>query len=394
MGGIDSGEYDRLARGLLAGEGLGLLQGYVRPPLYPLLVAGAYAAGGVGVLIGVQVLLSALVTVLVGELATRLAGDRRAGVAAAAAAAVYPWSFQWVGTIASENLFTPLALLAILAVLIASDSGRTERSLWAGVLFGIAALARNNILVLALPVAAWWAWRSRGALRPALFAVGLAVGLFPFALYQAAIGNGLVLGSSGGGLIFYAGNNPDAARFYGGELSDEEWRDLSRRSALGPAAYAFAGCAPDSDTVTCVEGVPLRDREAFWYGAAWRYVTTYPGEWALLEARKLLHYWRPWVDPRAYSTPVVLVSGLSFGALMVLAWIGMSRMRREGAGLVAAVAVGATIAGVVWLVQLRYRTALLDPVLLAAAGSALVMSVERILVRPSAAQPRTPPGLS
>ncbi len=375
MNGIDSGEYDRLARDLLAGQGLGLLQGYVRPPLYPLLVAGTYAIGGIALLIAIQVLLGSIATVLVGELASRLAGDRRAGIAAAAAA-IYPWSFQWVGTLASENLFTPLALLGFVAVISAADDPRRGRSVAAGVLFGMAALARNNILVLVGPIAIWWLWRSRQLLRPVLFGCGLAIGLLPFAVYEAAIGNGLVLGSSGGGLIFYSGNNPDAARLYGGDLSDQEWRDLSRRSALGPAAYELAGCAPDSDTVSCVSDVPSREREGFWYRAAWRYITTRPAEWALLEARKLAHYWRPWVDPRAYPAPVVLASGLSFGAIIVLAAIGTARMRRESAGFVAAVAVGATIASVVWLVQLRYRTALLDPVLIAAAGPALLWLIQ------------------
>lgn len=377
LNGIDSPEYDQLGRDLLAGHGLALYQGYVRPPLYPMLVAVSYALGGVAVLIAVQIVLGAVSAVLVGELSARLAGDRRAAVPAASAAAVYPWFFQWVGTVASENLFTPLAVAAFLGVIAAADRWGRWPALWAGVLFGVAALARNNIIVVAPVVAAWWLWRSRGLLRPYLFASGVVLGLLPFAIYEFAIGNGLVLGSSGGGLIFYAGNNPDVARFYGGDLSDDEWRDLSRKSALGPEAYVLAGCAPDDDTVSCVEGVPLRDRELFWYRAAWRYMTSRPAEWALLETRKLAHYWRPWVEPRAYSIAVVVLSGLSFTILLALAALGAAKMTRESAGFVAAVAIGATLASVVWSVQLRYRFALLDPVLLASAGPALAWLLAR-----------------
>ncbi len=298
--------------------------------------------------------------------------SRRGRVMAAALAAIYPWSFQFVGTIASENLFTPLALAALIGVVVAADDRRRTPALWAGVGFGLAALARNNLLVLAPPLALWWWWRAHGLIRPALFGLGIVLGLLPFAAYESAQGNGLVLGSSGGGLQFFVGNNPDAARFYAGDLSDAEWQTLSKRSLLGAEASELVGCHGDEPMACVAASVPPAEREAVWYRAALRYITSRPGEWGLLEARKFLHYWRPWVEPRVYSPAVVALSGFSFAGLVLLAVFGASKLPRSNALFIVAVAVGSTMAAVVWQVQLRYRFALLDPVLLAATGLALL----------------------
>lgn len=375
---IDSSEYDALARALLAGQGLVDLVGYVRPPLYPLFVAGAYLAGGLIALQVAQLVIAALTVLAIGALGRTLSGSPRAGWAAAAFAAIYPWSFPWVGGIASETLFTSLLILALVAVARAAPDGRSRAAaIIGGALMGAASLARANALVLAPFLALWLFWRDRSVMRAVMFTVALGATLLPFAAYEAAQGNGLVIASSGGGLIFYEGNNPDVARLYSPDIRDDEWRQLNRASTFGPAALAQAGC-PGARTVhECYEVTHPRDQQAFWYDAAFRYIAAHPGEWALTELRKLMHYWRPWSDPRAYSLPTVVASGLSFGALVLLALAGLRRLGPAERLLVVLMCVASTLSAVVWMVQLRYRTAMLDPILMAAAGPGAVWLFDR-----------------
>lgn len=372
---VDSVEYDLMARDLLAGAGFVDRVGFVRPPLYPLFVAASYALGGMLVLQLLQLALSAATAPLIGLLAAALSRRPGAATPAAVVAAVYPWFFQWFWGLASEPLFTALTVGTLVLATTAASSRSFRTTALAGITFGLAALTRSNILILA-PFLGLWLARLAGLRSASVLTLAVIAGLAPFAAVNLAEGNGLVLGSSGGGLNFYIGNNEDTARLYSGTLSDNEWRALSARSVLGERALAFAGCKADQGPAACTAHLPASERDAFWYRAGFRYIAERPIEWIGTELAKVAHYWRPWVEPRAYSLPVVVVSGASFLALLVVAGIGLVCMPRVSAVLVVLVAVAGTIAAVGWNVQLRYRYALVDPVLLAAAGAPLASLFE------------------
>lgn len=395
LNGVDSVEYDGIARALIAGNGITTDVGFVRPPLYPVYLALCYAVGGIGILQGTQIALGALTVVLIGVLGRGLFSDERAAWAAALMAAVYPWFFQFVGTVASETLFTLLAVASFVAILKASKARSYGAALGAGALLGIASLVRSNLLVLVPGIAVWWWWRwrwDRQYWAAAVFGVGIVVALLPFTTYNAVAGRGLVIGSSGGGLNFYIGNNPDTTRFYSGQLTDEEWRTLSRAVVMGPEALGFAGCDPAAGQGVCIGSVPIAQADAFWYAAGIRYIRSDPGAWALTEVRKLIHYWRPWVEPRVYSISMVVLSGVSFTVLTLLAVVGIRRMDRRSSVFVLSIAVGSMVAAVIWNVQLRYRFALLDPVLISAAGQPAAVAIEKIwsCVRATGVVPTSP----
>lgn len=387
MGMIDSTEYDRAARHLLAGGGFSDGLGFVRPPLYVVFVAASYALGGLAALQAAQVVLGALTAVLVGVLARGLRTAPGAEVAAGLVAAFYPWSFQLVGGLASETLFTFVAVAAFALVLHASRARSLRRVLAAGVVFALASLARANILMLGPFIALWWWWRDRSPVRPAVLGLTVVASLLPFTAYNLAAGNGFVLASSGGGISFAIGNNPEMALLYSGRLSDDEWRDVNAKAGRTPPALEWFGCRYVDDwRELCTERVGIAERERFFYAAGLRYITTRTGEWLGLEVGKLLHYWRPWVDPRSYPIALVVLSGISFGAILALALWGVRRLALPQAVFVVAIAIGATITVLIWVVQLRYRFALLDPVLIAAAGAPLAdlaRAAFRAVVRPA-----------
>lgn len=385
---IDSVEYDTLARGILSGQGIGTLISFARPPLYPLFVAACYFVGGIGALILAQLLLSAATASVVGSLARALTARPAAGIAAACVVAIYPWFFEWAGGLASETLFTFLLVSALTLIYRASASQLARPIFFAGVAFGVASLTRANALVLGPPIALWWWWRARDLRPPLILVAGVFAALLPYAAYNVTAGNGLVVASNGGGLNFYIGNNPDTARYYDPATPDAEWRVLNQIQNLGPTALKGVGCAATvplgqvaeerREAGECLISVPADQREAFWYRGAFDYIRAHPSEWALLELRKLGHYWRPWVEPRTYPVSVVVVSGLSFGALLLLALAGLWMMPRGAALFVVAAAAGSTLSAVGWNVYLRYRFAMLDPILIAAAGEPIIAILQRL----------------
>lgn len=369
---VDSGEYDDIARKLLAGQGYttGLRANFLRPPAYPVFVAASYAIGGMAVLQAAQILLSSLTAVLVACVAGRLCPAPGTVLVAGLMAAVYPWTFAYIGGLASETLFIFLWVAALLLLIDAMRGPGPARSAFAGLLFGLAGLARTNVLVLGPGLAAWSWWRTGTPLRGAIFGVAAVVALLPFAAYNLASGNGFVLSSNGGGESFYIGNNPGETALYAGRIPDAEKHDAS---FLGPMAQEYIACPG----LRCVDEMPMARRDGFFYAAGLRYITTHPLEALTTDVRKLFHYWRPWVDPDAYPPAVVAVTGISFTVLVAFAIAGVVGMRREDAVLVLIVAAMATLTVVLWHVQLRYRFALLDPVLIAAASGPVAYLLRR-----------------
>src|SRR4051795_9749224 len=148
----DAAHYNEIAANVAHGHGVSSTFPYIwlhhtafRPPLYPLVLGGAYALFGVhvGVAQGLNVLLGSLVVVGVYLLTARLAGTR-AALIAAGLAAIYPPLIANDVTILTE----PLALLLMLGMLLAIEH---RGWLLAGILTGLLLLTRPSAQLL-LPV--------------------------------------------------------------------------------------------------------------------------------------------------------------------------------------------------------------------------------------------------
>jgi hypothetical protein len=225
---IDEASYERWALEIAAGDWVG--RGiFFQEPLYP------YALGIVYGLAGneleeqrtaareVQAVLGALATLLVIALTARLFGPAPALVAGLAFATYRP-AVWFPALLLKANLFLPILALLALALVwtrrLERERGATARSTLAawgavGVLAGLGALLRGNMLVLSPAIVLWPLARAlleRRPLRagiPAATAalVGLAFVLAPVALRNHAVGGRLVLTTSGAGTNFYGGNN-------------------------------------------------------------------------------------------------------------------------------------------------------------------------------------------
>ena len=180
--GYDPPAYDSIAASIARTGAFPTVGGHPSatfPPAYPYFLGGLYAISGAAapdrweVARIAQALLGTVAVVLIGLIAWQLWG-RRASFAALGLAAVYPPLIIVGATLLTEALFVPLELGAVAAALQYRRSPQRLRwALLAGVLAGLAALTRVNVLLM-LPPLLLAVWPSpRRSARSAVPVVGL-----------------------------------------------------------------------------------------------------------------------------------------------------------------------------------------------------------------------------
>jgi 4-amino-4-deoxy-L-arabinose transferase-like glycosyltransferase len=158
----DFHEFHRLAISLIDGQGYVSTSGEptaYRPPGYPIFLTGIYSIFGVSDLAArlVNVLLGVLTCWLTYQLASELF-DRRVGLVAGVLLALFPSMIAWTNILATENLYLPILLAAILFFLRAVKPTPIQWHwlIMSGMLLGIGVLIRPAtilfpaILVLSL----------------------------------------------------------------------------------------------------------------------------------------------------------------------------------------------------------------------------------------------------
>ena len=229
--GLDSSLYIQLATRIAAGDfwlGPGLY--FVSPPyvyfLVPFAFVHAFAAARV-----VQIVLGTAAVGLVYLAARDWFGTRAAWLAAILAALTGLFTFHEVLLLpAALDPFLTAAALAALARALAESSlpaGRLPRdsraSVWflaSGVVFGVHALNRPDVLMPAVVIAGLLIGRAltsggwRAAPRGLLMAAGLVLALVPVTIRNLAVAGVWSPTSSPRGLGFYIGNNAEADGTY------------------------------------------------------------------------------------------------------------------------------------------------------------------------------------
>lgn len=378
----DSIEYVDRARGILAGDFWGSGVYFHSAPLYPYflaLVMGPSGATGLWWVRVVQALLSGLTAGLLALTGRRLFGQA-AGVATAVLAVLYAPFLFYSGELLEITL--TLFFLALLAWILAGEKLAGPQLVAVGVLLGLAALGKPNLLILAPVVLvaigflrplrrpAAWPWR-----RGLLLLAGIAVTVGPIALRNRIVGDDWVLISSNGGINLFIGNNPTANG--GFQVPTAMQYDL-QGSSLGVAASAL--------------GREVKPSEAsrFWAKRAWAFMTQRPGaEFALLW-RKFglligsyeipnhfnIYFFREHFAPILRGPLVWYTLALPFGVLGLIGSLRRDRRTRLAAACLAAIA--ATV--VLFFVTSRYRLPMLVW-LLPFAGYGLMLAVRALRER-------------
>jgi 4-amino-4-deoxy-L-arabinose transferase-like glycosyltransferase len=208
---IDERSYDEWGARIAADDWLGD-EVFFQEPLYPYFLGVVYAVFGheLSVLRLVQCLLGGITTLLIFHLGRRTLGEG-AGWIAALGFCLFPPAVLLPCLVLKANLFLPL--FAALALLVIERPARVRHWLLAGVLGGLGALLRGNLLIL-LPVLCLWPLArsrfARATLRySAAFGAGAALVLVPVLLRNVHVGGVWSLTTSGAGTNFYGGNNAD-----------------------------------------------------------------------------------------------------------------------------------------------------------------------------------------
>ena len=194
----DARHYHDIAISIATGHGFAAAYPYgflhataFRPPLYPLLLGGAYALFGDHIATAqvLNIALGSAVVLLIALLANRV-GGRDAGWIAGALASVFPPLLANDGVPLSEPLGLLMMLLAVWALL----AGRAG---WAGVACALVVLTRPSAQLL-VALVALVIWRQVGLRRALAFTGAAVIVIAPWVLRNESIFNEPVLVTSNG----------------------------------------------------------------------------------------------------------------------------------------------------------------------------------------------------
>jgi len=240
--------YKGVAEAILAGEGLQPApKGWLPAPGYPYLLAGCHALfGSFQAVKWVQVLMAAVSTVLVYDIARRVYDQRSARIAGWLYA-LHPSLVFFVGTLWTEISYSTLLLAVSHGVLWCRDrSGWT--AVWPGVLLGVTVVFRGvatymaPIFVLAVLWGGWRARRSHGL----AFVCGAMLTVLPYSVHASVRWGGPMVSDATLGHVMQLGNDdfdPVTFDYAVGQLTGEVFRKTLSRgrrdcpSVGGPLAH-------------------------------------------------------------------------------------------------------------------------------------------------------------
>jgi tetratricopeptide (TPR) repeat protein len=214
--------------------------------------------------------------------------DTRMGLLFAGLMATY-WGFIYFeGDLLEPSLFSALILWLLWDLSLWINGVTFRRSLRTGLLLGLCALVRPNVLLFAPMAVLWvvWVWRGRGE-NPRAGLLGLVVAtaltMAPVTLRNYVVAGDFVPISSNAGIALLCGNNDDANGLITPEVPNLGTLDTS-------FDYPRLVRAAEEQV-----GRPLKHSEASAHfgGLAWQYIKEHPLETLRVTWRKALLFWGP-----------------------------------------------------------------------------------------------------
>lgn len=386
-------------------------------PLYPFFLAlvSRLLGPGFSQVRAVQIAIGTASVALIFTLADLTVG-RRPAIAASFLAALYTPFIFFEGELLEISIALACLEGMMILLLLARSSGRGLLAACAGVLLGLAALCKPNLLLL-VPVGAGWlalgrvgtrgaglaaagrdapgkaaergfparapkerptearaVGRARRLAAAAIFAGATALVISPATIHNYTTSGDLIPVSSNGGINLYIGNRQDATGVF--QVPPEMRFDL--RIASKQAAERAIGRPLTAGEVS-----------GFWARAARSHVLGSPGSWLRLMGRKLALFWNHYEIPNHYHfyyvagfAPVLRNPAGSFAVVAPLGLVGLALALREKKRVALLIAFGATymVSVVAFFITSRYRLPVVT-VLLIGAGFALVRIWEDALRR-------------
>jgi 4-amino-4-deoxy-L-arabinose transferase-like glycosyltransferase len=242
--------YDSAAQKILTGDfGFGK-EIFDMSPLYPYFLSIVYTIFGHHLSAPrlIHFLMGSLSCILLYLLGKRIF-NKQVGLISALTVALYgPFIFT-EGNLVAEPLVLFLNLLLLLSLIKSADQARITLWFMSGILLGLSAIIRPNVLLL-LPLIIIWIGTLKTSFDTpilikaiALFIFGTILAISPVTIRNYIKGGEFVLISSSGGMNFYIGNNPKAT----GTLTEPDFirpnpeheHSDARKEAIRRAGYQF-----------------------------------------------------------------------------------------------------------------------------------------------------------
>ena len=182
---------------------------FFRAPLYPIFLGMIYSIFGTNLFVASFTghLLGILIVILIYCIGVRYF-NFTTGVTAAVIYIFYWPALYFEGQLLVDTLFSFLTIAAVYALIRGSrDNGNFKYIISSGILLGLAAITRANILIFYFPAVLWLQYRIRNIRKTILFLTAAVIPILPITAVNYFGGDDIVLIASQGGINFYIGNN-------------------------------------------------------------------------------------------------------------------------------------------------------------------------------------------
>ena len=361
---------------------------FYQPPLYPFLLAFIFKTISLDLYLIhlLQFILGAVNCVLI-YLVGRLCFNKTVALLSGLISCFY-WSFIYFeGELLIPSLIIFLDLCFLLFFLKYMDSGKSYQALLSGLLLGLSAIARPNILLFGLvvcplliifPLVKHDCENGKRNLRTRLisflfFIIGSCCIIGPVTFYNWYVEKSFVLISHNGGLNFYIGNSPENARAID-IRPGEEWDEFTAMPKIENPTVQITGA----------------DFSRYWYQKSLRYIRQYPLEFIKNTIKKTVlffhaHEFKRNIDIyffKDHFSRLLRMPLMNFAIICPLALFGMYLARRKSPKimllLLFILIYGFSV--VMFFVTSRYRLPVV-PIMIIFASYAILQLLENIKKR-------------
>jgi tetratricopeptide (TPR) repeat protein len=312
---LDELYHDTWAQQIASGNWWGT-EPFFRAPLYAYLLALTYKIFGHNLVLPrlFQILLGSFSCVLVFFIAKRLF-NRTVAVISGVIACFYAMLILYDAHLLITSLVVFLDLLLIYFLLHAGEKPKTFNWFLCGLILGISAIARPNILIFVPFILLWMLFQFKSKLLPKailarwiILCAGALLIISPVTLRNYLVGKDFVLIAWQGGFNFHLGNNPEATG----------WSTMAPQihKSLEGGIYDARRLAEEEMKTKLKPSQISR----FWYKKGVGYMLSQPLSWLELTVRKTLFFWKGYEIPNAqnaymnedFSTLLAVLLGESF----------------------------------------------------------------------------------
>lgn len=363
-------------------------EAYFRGPLYPYLLAFFLKLTGSSIFWSrfLQIIIASFSAVLVYVLGEK-AFSKKAGIFAGLAYAVYGTIIFYETMLLIPAIFIFLNLLAVYLMLL--FKGRYKLRFWflAGIIVGLSAIARPNILLLA-PFFMLWIFAGFSQLKEIrkrffvilIYLVGILIPVFSVTLRNYLVTSEAILISSQGGVNFYIGNNPET------EGLTMLMPEVQLNESLPWSKFTDATRKAAEDEVG--KKLTAAEESSFWTKKALKFIWNNPGKFIGTTFRKIIYFFVGFENSdqtdiyysRTYSSLFSILLWkkplyFPWGLIFPLALIGMLAgwSKRNELSLFYIFIIGYIPTVILFLVTARHRLAIIPFMLLFAASGSLAL---------------------